>query len=198
LNEYAYAENNPALAADPTGHWLNIAIGAGIGAVAGFLGSVAGDVISGQPPDLGRAAGAGLGGAVTGGVCGATLGVACVATGAATSVIQYQTTAGATNPIDDPVPYIFNAAVGGTLGRLTGGAVLTRPAVTFSESLVPNVVERFVLNHPGWLGALNYSFIKSLLASGGQSLSGSLLDPAPAAAVTSIKEGGLTPGWHGR
>lgn len=188
LNRYVYVWNNPLSATDPSGHWLNIAIGAALGGIAGAVGSVVGDVVSGQPPDLGRAVGAGLGGVATGAVCGATLGVACLATGAVTSVIQYQMTPGATNPIDDPVPYVLNAVAGSVLGRWTGGAVLKKPAVTFSERVVPNTFRRFSMNNPGWPGALLFSLWKSLGASAGQSVSGSLLNPPSAAASSVIKQ----------
>ena len=137
LNQYAYMANNPLSATDPSGHWLNIVVGAAIGGIAGFLGSVGTDIISGQPPDLGRAAVAAGGGAITGGVCGATLGIACLAAGAVTSVVQYQTTPGATNPVDDPVPYVFNAAVGATLGRYTGGQIFKTPAVRIQRNPRP-------------------------------------------------------------
>jgi RHS repeat-associated protein len=39
LNRYAYTRNNPLKYTDPTGHWAQVAIGVGIGIVAGGVGS---------------------------------------------------------------------------------------------------------------------------------------------------------------
>jgi hypothetical protein len=145
---------------------------------------------------LGRAVLAAGGGALTGAVCRASFVVGCIATGATTSVVQYQLTPGATNPVDDPVPYLFNAFAGGTLGRWAGGAVLARPAVEFSKQLVPNALERFALNHPRWLDAVTYSFFKSVFASGGQSIAGLLLNPATADAASRIKQREMPWQWR--
>jgi len=65
--------------------------------------------------------------------------------------------------------------------------VLRPNAVTFSAGVVPNVIDRFFLNYPGWWKALALSFSKSLLASSGQSIVGGLLNPPSAAASSAIK-----------
>ena len=83
---------------------------------------------------------------------------------------------------------------GGLAGRLFVDAPSLRltldrqPAVAFSERVAPNAFRRFSMNSPGWPGALSWSLAKSLFASGGQALAGSLLNPPFAAANSVIKQ----------
>ena len=83
LNRYSYVNNNPLVYNDPTGHFLHIAVGAGIGAVVGVIASAGPQMIQnirdGQPLianiDPGQVAKAAAVGAVGGAVGAATFGV---------------------------------------------------------------------------------------------------------------------------
>jgi RHS repeat-associated protein len=83
LNLYTYTQNNPLIYNDPTGHFLNLIIGAGIGAVVGatiaiyqgksgkeFWGSVAGGAVTG----LMASTGVGLAGIISAGALGGASG----------------------------------------------------------------------------------------------------------------------------
>jgi RHS repeat-associated protein len=47
-NFYSYARNNPLIFKDPSGHFVNFLIGAGIGATAGLFSQFIGDIVSGN------------------------------------------------------------------------------------------------------------------------------------------------------
>jgi RHS repeat-associated protein len=192
LNDYAYLTDNPLGGADPDGHCGPPCAFAGgvIGGSAGLVGYLIGGVVSGDGVDLGHAIVATVAGGTTGAVCGVTLGVACVATGAATAVVQYGFSPGAGNPLTDPVPYVVNAIVGGTLGRLTGGAIFTPMSgwMQFGSELVPSLFERFVMNNSafgiqGILQASLWSGLKSLFASSAYDYAGNVLHDAMAASA---------------
>jgi RHS repeat-associated protein len=70
LNRYVYCANSPLIHTDPTGRWLNILIGAVIGAVVNTAIAIA----SGER-DLGAILGEAAIGAATGALAGATFGV---------------------------------------------------------------------------------------------------------------------------
>ena len=185
LNRYSYVENNPSTRSDPDGRCpLCAAVGGVIGGLGGLGGYVVGSLATGQELDAGQAVLATVGGAATGAVCGITVGVACLATGAATSVVQYTATPGEKDVAD----FVVIAGTGAFLGRATGGAVLRPAAVTFARELVPNLIERFRLNYPGWLRALIGAFVKSAVASTGATAV-PVVPPVNAATGSRIKSG---------
>jgi RHS repeat-associated protein len=81
LNIYAYVRSRPIIANDPNGRWLNILIGAVVGAVIGGGVELARQLIKGEGVDWGRIGAAAVGGAVGGAIAGATFGLGLVAEG---------------------------------------------------------------------------------------------------------------------
>jgi RHS repeat-associated protein len=81
LNRYEYVRDRPTIANDPNGRWLNILIGAVVGAVLGGGIELARQAISGEQINWGRVGASALGGAVGGAIAGATLGLGLVAEG---------------------------------------------------------------------------------------------------------------------
>ena len=75
LNVYAYVRSRPIIANDPNGRWLNILIGAVVGAVIGGGVELARQLIKGEGVDWGRIGAAAVGGAVGGAIAGATFGL---------------------------------------------------------------------------------------------------------------------------
>lgn len=78
LNRYTYGHNNPVLYNDPNGHWINIAIGAVIGGIAGFVTTA----ITNRDASLGTYIVNTLGGAAGGAVVAAGGGMIATALGA--------------------------------------------------------------------------------------------------------------------
>lgn len=72
LNGYSYGRNNPSLLIDKDGKLPHVIITAGIGALAGGITSIAGDLIRGEQIDWRRAGSKALKGAVSGAIVGAT------------------------------------------------------------------------------------------------------------------------------
>ncbi len=114
---FAYCNNNPILASDPDGRWLNIVIGAVVGFATSFVSSVVTDVVTGNEIDWGGAFISGGVGAVTGALVAAVptcaAGINAV-TSAAESVI---------NDVrhgEDFKTIAINATVSAGFGAVTG------------------------------------------------------------------------------
>jgi RHS repeat-associated protein len=77
-NWYRYVNDNPTSYSDPTGEFLDILIGAAVGAAGGALFGIAvqavSDIVSGNAPQLENYIGAAVGGAAGGALIGATKG----------------------------------------------------------------------------------------------------------------------------
>lgn len=82
LTAYAYVANRSTIANDRNGSWLNIVIGAGIGAAVGGAVEFTRQAISGKPIEWGRVGAAALGGAAGGAIAGATFGITLLVEGA--------------------------------------------------------------------------------------------------------------------
>jgi RHS repeat-associated protein len=67
-NRYSYVNNNPLIYTDPTGHFLNVLIGAGIGALVGGIRSAISQKITTGSVDMKEVAKAAAVGAVAGAV----------------------------------------------------------------------------------------------------------------------------------
>jgi RHS repeat-associated protein len=139
-NRYSYVTNNPVIYNDPTGHFLNVLIGAGIGALVGGIGSAISQKITTGSVDMKEVAKAAGVGAVAGVVAGVTFGIgtavlgsglgASIASGAAsgiTSGIASRTMDNALHKrkLTQGVFYgkaiLTDAAVGGIFGALGYG-----------------------------------------------------------------------------
>jgi len=71
MNRYAYVANDPVNKTDPTGMWVNFAIGAGIGIAAEIAVQKYNNELDGSWESIGKIAVAGVLGAATGGIGGA-------------------------------------------------------------------------------------------------------------------------------
>jgi RHS repeat-associated protein len=78
---YTYAQHNPIRLNDPTGKWVNIAIGAGIGLLVGVGVEGVRQAVTGEF-NAARLAGAAGAGVVSGAIAGATMGASLVVEGA--------------------------------------------------------------------------------------------------------------------
>lgn len=133
---YSYSYQNPVKYSDPDGRWVNIAIGAVIGAgIEGWKQVATGEFSAGR---LGAAAG---GGAVAGAVAGATMGLSLVAEGgavAAAGVVGVSSAAGGSTTRAlmgekvTPGTVATDAAVGvATFGVLKGAGAAAGSAKDF-------------------------------------------------------------------
>ena len=97
LNQYIYCWNNPSIYVDNNGKFLaTVAIGVGIGALIGGVGSVISDVSKGQKVDWGKAGKNALKGGAAGGVIGTGIGAVSILSAAGASAIAVNTTVAAT------------------------------------------------------------------------------------------------------
>ena len=154
LNRYAYAEGNPLLYNDPTGHFINIAIGTAIGATVGGISSyiasdgdwnavkagAIGGAISGAIVSTGAGAvtlAVGAGTLNTAGAVGA-MGV-IGAVGSATGNIGNQVSEDRFNGQEvsiDTKEVALSAAVGGIAGAASGGFIGLEKAVKASAKAI--------------------------------------------------------------
>ncbi len=129
LNSYVYCWNNPMIYNDLNGMWVNVVVGAAVGAIFGIGAQFIGDVISGEKPSVKKYVSAAVGGAVGGAVVGATgnLGAAGAASSATSTLIEGvwdmadgTTEFNAENVKDLAVNTAVNAAIGYGIGKFTG------------------------------------------------------------------------------
>src|SRR5262249_32746966 len=126
---YTYGGNNPVKLTDPDGKWLNIAIGAGVGALIGVGVEGVRQAVSGEF-NAGRLVGAAGAGAISGAVAGATMGASLIVQGTAAvgagvaggvvsrAIAGEEQTAGAV---------VTDAVVAGvTFGVVKGGGAIVR------------------------------------------------------------------------
>lgn len=127
LNHYTYCWNDPEDFKDMDGNWVTIAIGAGVGALAGGLMSIGADIVSGNEIDWGNAGKTALAGAVAGGLIGTGVGAgagatlmteACLAAGVSGAIGGV--TSGASNMMLGGT--FADGAVGGTVNGIIVGA----------------------------------------------------------------------------
>jgi RHS repeat-associated protein len=113
-NSYLYVSNRPIIANDPNGKWLNILIGAVVGAVIGGGVELARQLIKGEKVDWGRVGAATVGGAVGGAIAGATFGASLAVEAAGVAV---------------------GAAVGGSVTRAINNEPTTPSAVAWDVGI---------------------------------------------------------------
>ncbi len=117
LHRYAYAHANPLIYIDPSGRFVTVpaaAVGAVVGGVFGFLGSLAVQAYKGEELDFNKAALHGVGGAVSGFIGGLTVGASLWVEGAAVAT---------------------GAAVGGMTSRALTGEAITGSGVAFDVAV---------------------------------------------------------------
>lgn len=119
---FAYCNNNPILASDPDGRWLNIVIGAVVGGIVSAISTAVQTYKETGKVDIGKTVVSGITGAVSGGFAATGLGGVAgqVLVGAATSAID----SGYSNYKDYKAGKITaGEAIFGTLVDTTTGAL---------------------------------------------------------------------------
>jgi RHS repeat-associated protein len=115
VNLYTYVQNRPTIANDPNGKWLNIVVGALIGAAVGAGVELARQAISGEDINWGRVGASAAGGLVGGAIAGATMGTSLLGSAL----------------LAEGVGVASGAVVGGTVTRTINGEPTTpRAAAT--------------------------------------------------------------------
>ena len=146
LNAYTYTNNNPVRLTDPDGKWVNIAVGAAIGAAISTGFEAYGQYKSGEWNGR-KLLGAAAGGAVSGAIAGATLGTgllaeaavaggASVAEGAVTRAIngEPQTIGAAATDLAAGLIGLGGAKVGAKIVEAAKGVVTKAASATAAKA----------------------------------------------------------------
>ncbi len=127
LNLYTYCENEPIRHDDPTGHFLHVAIGAGIGAVVGAAVNLASDIMDDGKINKGWKSylGSAVEGAIVGGTAAATGGMSLLGSAAAIGTASFAGNV-ANQYITNKKVNWKEAAISGVLGGVgeLGGKIL--------------------------------------------------------------------------
>ncbi len=156
LNSYVYCWNNPMIYNDLNGMWINVVVGAAVGAVFGLGAQLIGDVISGEKPSLKKCVSATVGGAVGGAVVGATgnLGAAGAASSATSTLIEgvWDMADGTTEFNAENVKKLaaktcIDATIGYGVGKITG-----KFTIKWGDKLIKKIPKL-----SGWQFKYNYA-----------------------------------------
>ena len=79
------------------------------------------------------------------------------------------------SPGEDPFGYVFAGGTGALLTPLTGGRALKPRVLSWDAHVVPSAFERLSKNYPKWRWNLAAAFMKSFLASAGQTIGQNIL-----------------------
>lgn len=137
-NLYLYALNNPTKLVDPTGEWVNVAIGAGVGIVVGVAMEASVQMMSGQELNPKRLFAAAVGGGASGAVAGATFGTSLLAQGSlavGSSVAGGVATRAVLGERQNGEDVLIDAAIGAaTFGLVKGGGRLVQSSFKHSRT----------------------------------------------------------------